>query len=514
MVFLLMVIIYARVSTGKQKDNYSFGDQRKDGVSFSQSIKQPYTVYKDVESGFSATRPGWIDFLKAVEKATSEDTVFFEAQDRLSRDPIEFELFKRLAVKVKVKVYENSKKSYIDYSEFGTDLVTTVLSKVAEGEAKKTKGRTYKGLKASWNAGYRTYNKLYGYESVSFDKETGKKVWTVVPKEAEIIHKVFSLYLEGKGPVAIAKTLNKAGFRNRSGYFKDSVCFHMLRQPIYCGYSWDENYELVPSKVYPAIIPRKVFDKVERTVHVKHIRQMGRPPVHMGSGILRCAKCKSKMYFHEVRQFGYYLHKANTGCNGIKLRKLEPCEYILEHAYGSALLFRPDNFLKEMKENMQESDNQLSEDISRVSILIIKAETERDKFVKALESEEQTEFWIEKVNAKSKEIDKLKMDKEQMKTSLSVKALSFEELQASYGIENLTKFFEIKNTQERGNMLKTIIKNAWVKDKRITVDFIIGESITYDYRQILLSKVWKGKRSMSMFYGNPNNILAGGSKKE
>ena len=58
----------------------------------------------------------------------------------------------------------------------------------------------------------------------------------VVPSEAEVVKRVFNLYLEGYGTHAIAKLLNKEGVPSRhKKQFSKSTIQYMLRNKDYTG---------------------------------------------------------------------------------------------------------------------------------------------------------------------------------------------------------------------------------------------------------------------------------------
>jgi DNA invertase Pin-like site-specific DNA recombinase len=167
-----MIYIYCRVSSKSQEDNYSFSNQQKEGKAFAKSKGEDFLLFKDVQSGFDATRKNWIAFCEAIRNAKPTDTVWYESQDRLAREVLEFLLFKQICVKAGVQTFENVKKAYVDYSDAATDLSSTIIGATAAYTGKNIRTVSIKALKSSWDAGNRVHNKLYGYSALRHDAAT------------------------------------------------------------------------------------------------------------------------------------------------------------------------------------------------------------------------------------------------------------------------------------------------------------------------------------------------------
>jgi DNA invertase Pin-like site-specific DNA recombinase len=75
-----MIAIYARVSTEKQKDNYSLPVQRAKGIAFAESLGEDYVVYEEVKSGATLIVRTELD---SVSRQSNSDTFHFFLSDSI-----------------------------------------------------------------------------------------------------------------------------------------------------------------------------------------------------------------------------------------------------------------------------------------------------------------------------------------------------------------------------------------------------------------------------------------------
>ncbi|MGA2641868.1 MAG: recombinase family protein, partial [Spirochaetia bacterium] len=204
----MKTFIYARVSSAGQRDNYSFAAQKADGISFAESIGSEYRLYKDVESGAKSSRKDWTR-LKADLETLSEpnDVIWYGSQSRLARDAEEFQVFMKLCIDRKLRLFEKTENRYIDFGKSSGDrIVGGIKSIIATEERIETARRTKEGREDSYDEGLRNHNRTFGYETV-FD-ERGNKRYEVVPQQAEVIKRVFGMYAKGSTIYGIVKRLN------------------------------------------------------------------------------------------------------------------------------------------------------------------------------------------------------------------------------------------------------------------------------------------------------------------
>ena len=203
-------------------------------------------------------------------------------------------------------------------------------------------------MRAKGNSGeHLCTNPPYGYRK----DPDNKKKWIVDEEAAEVVKRIFTLCIAGKGPMQIAKVLTaykvltvKAYYAKRDGKAMPDNLYRwdyksisgILERPEYTGctvnfktYSKShklkkrlqnapENYRIFPN-TQPAIIEEKVFERVQE------LRANKRRPTKTGrqglfSGLLYCTDCGEKLYFCTTNNFApkqeHYvcsIYKSNTG---------------------------------------------------------------------------------------------------------------------------------------------------------------------------------------------------------
>ena len=214
-----------------------------------------------------------------------------------------------------------------------------------------------------------TTNVPYGYKRDSDDP----KKWVIDEEAAQIVKRIFSLCMEGKGPSQIAallekeKVLNPTTYKQREGRktphqtpeneyrWHESTVAYILEYMEYTGCT--VNFKTYTNSIYdkkqrenpmenrrifynthPAIISLEVFDKVQEIRQQRHRRtKTGKSSLF--SGMVYCADCGAKMrycttnYF-EKRQDHFVCanYRSNTGsCSAHFIRAVVLEELVWMH---------------------------------------------------------------------------------------------------------------------------------------------------------------------------------------
>lgn len=152
------------------------------------------------------------------------------------------------------------------------------------------------------NGEFITYNAPYGYK---LDKECHL---LIVPEEAEVIRRIFELYLSGKGMGKIAETLNDENIPNASGKWSVTGIRYILLNEKYIGDSiLQKTYTpcTLPLKNIPnrgeldmyyvsnsheGIISRETFELAKRRMSQTTCERKS-PQKHLFTGIIECESC-------------------------------------------------------------------------------------------------------------------------------------------------------------------------------------------------------------------------------
>ena len=214
-----------------------------------------------------------------------------------------------------------------------------------------------------------TTNIPYGYKK---DPDTPKG-WLVDEEAAQVVKRIFTLCMEGRGPMQIAKALTEArvltptAYKHRQGrktpnkegadpyHWNTNTVVHILERREYTGCTvnfktytnsiWDKKQRHSPEdrqaifyNTHPAIIEAEVFDKVQEIRQQRHRRtKTGKSSIF--SGLVYCADCGAKMrycttnYF-EKRQDHFVCanYRSNTGsCSAHFIRAVVLEELVWRH---------------------------------------------------------------------------------------------------------------------------------------------------------------------------------------
>jgi DNA invertase Pin-like site-specific DNA recombinase len=293
--------VYTRKSTsqGLDQDFNSLDAQREACVSYIQH--QPgWTLLPDQydDGGFTGAtveRPAFQRLLTDIE-AGKVDTVVVYKVDRLSRSLLDF-------AKV-MERFSASGASFVSVTQnFSTAdamgrLTLNMLMSFAEFEREMIGERTRDKIAAARRKGKWTGGVVpLGYRVVD-------KRLVVDELEAVVVREVFSLYLEQRSVLAVARILNErhrstkrhlavnGNLREARAWTKADV-LRILKSPIYGGFMHSHG-SLHPAE-HPAIVDSETFKKVREILAAASgaCRDRGCNPDYILRGVLRCACCGS-----------------------------------------------------------------------------------------------------------------------------------------------------------------------------------------------------------------------------
>lgn len=167
----------------------------------------------------------------------------------------------------------------------------------------------------------------YGYKKDPNDP----KCWVVDEEAAQVVKRIFTLCMEGCGPVQIAKALENDKILNPTAYHQREgrntphptpekphqwnvrTIVTILERKEYIGCTvnfrtytnsiWDKTQRINPVEkqlvfynTHPAIVSQEVFDKVQE-LREKRERRTRTGRTSLFSGVLYCDECKQRMYF-------------------------------------------------------------------------------------------------------------------------------------------------------------------------------------------------------------------------
>ena len=199
------------------------------------------------------------------------------------------------------------------------------------------------------------------------------KEWMIDEEAAQVVKKIFTLCMNGRGPSQIADQLEKdkiltpTAYKNKQGVktphtepenpyrWHESTIVNILERKEYIGATvnfktytnsiWDKKQRENPEEnrvifynTHPAIIEQEVFDKVQEIRQQRH-RRTATGKSSPFSGLVFCADCKQKLYYSTTKYFekrqDFFIcstHRANKDkCSGHYIRAVVLEDLVWNH---------------------------------------------------------------------------------------------------------------------------------------------------------------------------------------
>lgn len=317
---MLKSIIYCRVSSVGQQDNYSLETQEAACRQFAEARGLAVQdVIAEVWTGSEFWERPKLNRLRDAIRERRIDAVICYAIDRLSRDIAHLAIFAEECERANVALHFVT-ESFDDSAE--GKLIRSVRGYTAEVERQKIRERCMRGMRARVANGKRPNGStgLYGYDQ---DRET--TIRKLDPIESEIVKRIWHEALDlGLGANAIARRLNAEGIPcpgakkkqwkdSRDPKWAKSTILMILKNPSYAGLTYafrygkkrvngkEAHYErprsewvILPDSMTPPIITVEQFNSMQRELKARirsadGTRNMNRPVLLRG--FIFCARC-------------------------------------------------------------------------------------------------------------------------------------------------------------------------------------------------------------------------------
>ena len=305
----LVCAIYTRksYSEGLDQDFSSLDNQRESAENYIKSQQNEGWVSSEErydDGGFTSAnieRPGLQKLLSHIKEGHINCVVVYKV-DRLSRSLLDFSQL--------LEFFDKQNVTFVSITQhFNTNnsmgrLTLNILLSFAQFEREIISERTRDKLSAArkrgqWLGGHPPF----GYLRNPLEK--GKII--IEPSEAEVVRKVFSLYLEKNSALDVAHTMNEAGFLTPSRNTKTGKTIgnnrytitriiYILKNYVYVG---KVNYQgqIYPG-LQPAIIDEETFNKVQNKLANNRLDRKAyknKDCSGLLSQVLKCKLCQSAM---------------------------------------------------------------------------------------------------------------------------------------------------------------------------------------------------------------------------
>lgn len=448
--------IYIRVSTDAQaEEGYSIDAQKEQLAAYcvSKGLKN-YEFYIDGGwSGSNINRPEIQRLIKNSQEGKISHCIVYKL-DRLSRSQKDT-LYLIEDVFIPNNVSFVSLNETLDTSTPMGKLMIGILSAFAQLERENIRLRTRMGMKERvkdgfWMGGGRI---PFGYD---YDKNQG----ILVPnKDAEKVKKIYSLYIEGKSPQAIANILDLK--------YEKLVTQILTRKSNYGIIEY--NGEEYVGRHQP-IISKEVYDKAMNCMKDRSERRIQTSP-HLLTGLLFCGYCGAKMRYQKWGKAGCklicYSHQTtkkylikDENCPQEKIWADEVEESVLNYLFS----LKEDTNGQEIKEDLLITETNILNELEENKELLQK----KIKRLYNLYSESEDDILLETINEQK---EKLKSIDKKIENELQNKHNASRKLETAKIVTNLSDTWEYMTTEEQQKILRMIINKITITGHNINIDF-------------------------------------------
>lgn len=279
--------LYMRMSTDKQENSIA---SQKEVLERYAKMHHMKIVHEYVDEGISGRaaekRPAFMQMIEDSDKDMFEAVLVYDSS-RFARNLEESIVYKSALKKNNVELISATEPTLDEDSALITDAMLGALNEMYSRKLSKAvkRGMVYNAQNGNYQV-----PPPFGYK-----KEKG--VMTIIDSEAEVIKKIYSLFIERPSWHSVAVRINATGRTTRKGAFWGSRDIkRILTNPAYIGYVTyaGETYK----GNHSPIIDNGTYEKVQKLISEKPPTHKARPEMlykHWLSGILKCGHCGHAM---------------------------------------------------------------------------------------------------------------------------------------------------------------------------------------------------------------------------
>ena len=357
---------------GKEDLSNSIQNQKAMLLQYARDHRFPHPTFfiDDGYSGVTYDRPGFQKMLDEIE-AGHVGVVITKDLSRLGRNSALTGLYINYTFPQNDVRYIAINDHFDSINPNSTDSdIAGIKNWFNEFFAKDTSRKIRAVQKAKGERGERlTVHVPYGY----MKNPENPKEWIIDEEAAQVVKKIFTLCMNGRGPSQIADQLEKdkiltpTAYKNKQGVktphtepenpyrWHESTIVNILERKEYIGATvnfktytnsiWDKKQRENPEEnrvifynTHPAIIEQEVFDKVQEIRQQRH-RRTATGKSSPFSGLVFCADCNQKLYYSTTKYFekrqDFFIcstHRANKDkCSGHYIRAVVLEDLVWNH---------------------------------------------------------------------------------------------------------------------------------------------------------------------------------------
>lgn len=287
----IIVGLYPRVST---EDQSRFGhslDEQEDRLKKLCEFKD-YEIYKVYrEEGVSAkdtNRPKFKEMIQDMKDGKINKIIVYKL-DRLTRSIQDLENICKMLEEYNCDL--ESVAEEINTGNANGKFFIRMLTILAQLEIERTSERTKFGLIGAAKKGH-----ISGQPALGYTKKDKSKKLVIDELEADVVKRIFSMYLEGSSVCHICETFNEENVLNR--HWATTTVDKILSNKIYIGSiehgKRDKKNTQIFEDVVPAIIDKTTFECVQKRKE-KNLKNYKRKRTYIFMQKMLCPKCHKIM---------------------------------------------------------------------------------------------------------------------------------------------------------------------------------------------------------------------------
>lgn len=459
-------VIYCRKSTeNKNRQQLSLDAQERELLEIAQNEKLDVAdvIFRESKSAKNPGRPVFNEMMKYVESGKA-DAILCWRINRLTRNPIDGGQIQWLLQQGKIKAIRTSEKYY--YPEDNSILLAIDSSKATEDII--TLGKDVKrGNREKIEQGGWPHRACFGYINDKADKTL-----KVNKKQASYLVRAFDLYVDGRCTLKqVVDTLYEEGLRTRTGNKLGKGHVHrMLTNRLCTGYMVDK-MGVIHKGNHKALVSVSKFNRAQEILEGK---SHPRPKRHFYSaqGFLKCNVCGCDITVDTQKGIQYYF------CTNGKSICAQHENYMRsDHVDGlMSNLFKELQFDEEFIEISAEAykikngkdDNYTEATLESLSTEL-DALLERELFLTDGYGSKTIREEIYKLKIKQIESKRVELEEqiENIKNKVSTKVTLEQVKNVFLDCNKASNEYKEATDEKKRNMLKKLLSNATVKDKKI-----------------------------------------------
>lgn len=465
----VIVGLYPRVST---EDQSRFGhslDEQECRMKQLCEFKnyEIFKVYREEEvSAKNTNRPKFQEMIEDVKQGKINKIIIFKL-DRLTRSIQDLENICKFLDKYNCGLESISEE--INTSSANGKFFVRMITILAQLEIERTSERTKVGLVGAIKQGH-----ISGRPPLGYVKKNGSKKIFIDEVQADVVRRIFKLYLDGMSVCSICKLFKEENVLNRR--WPTTTVDKILSNQLYIGnseYGKRTNNEIqIFKNVVPAIIDKTTFDMVQKRKE-KNLKNFKRKATYIFMQKIICPKCNKVMggtsstSKNKEKHLYYKCNCCKTRINEKKIEK-ELMEFlndmldfflIIDNSFKPTLNKDVENEIKKYLTMKEDINNK----ITRIKTAFIDAIIDANIFQEEL-NELQRE--LENVEIKLNELEETKRNieyKQDIETIFNIKEIEKMKMKSEY-VKSHNLWKKLDSSQ------KYYIINKYIDEIKIDID--------------------------------------------